>query len=76
MLDMKGVVVQSVKLDSTNQQPALVPVLHVEQEKLQRQQAQIIPEIVVGQKNTLHLSPISQENDCFRNIENLLISQN
>ena len=33
MLDEKGAVVQSVKLDSTNQQKDLVPVLHVEQEK-------------------------------------------
>ena len=49
MLDMKGVVVQSVRLDSTNQQPDLGVVLHVEQEKLQCQQAQMIKEIVVSQ---------------------------
>ena len=49
MLDTKGVVVQSVKLDSTNQQKGLAVVLHVEQEKLPHQEEQMIQEIVVNQ---------------------------
>ena len=49
MLDMKGVAVQSVKLDFTNQQQDLAVVFHVEQEKRQRQQAQMIKEIAVSQ---------------------------
>ena len=49
MLDEKGAVVQSVRLDSTNQQLVLAPVLHVEQEKLPHQEEQMIQEIVVNQ---------------------------
>ena len=44
---MEAVVVQLVKLDSSNQQLVLAPVLHVEQEKRQHQQHRILKEIVV-----------------------------
>ena len=40
-------VAQLVKLDSSNQQLILVPVLHVQQEKRQQEQHRILKEIVV-----------------------------